>query len=206
MSDFPTEPGFDVGLEVSREQARARLFDSPPRVIRVGRFAVLQQLGAGAMGIVLAAYDDTLDRRVAIKLMRPGAAGGEQGRSRAVREAQALARLNHPNVVQIYEAGLHQDSLYIAMEFIAGKTLREWVDDDERRPPWQEILSLYVAAGRGLAAAHEAGIIHRDFKPDNAMVGHDGRVRVTDFGVARGEAAQASLELDSATCDQADDA
>jgi tetratricopeptide (TPR) repeat protein/predicted Ser/Thr protein kinase len=150
------------------------------------RYTVLGQLGKGGMGVVLSVYDARLDRRVALKLLRPrnvsgGTSHDEQGRF--LREAQAMARLNHPHVVAAYDAGeLETGSLFIAMEHVEGQTLRRW---QKEKHPWREVLEKYLDAGRGLAAAHAAGLIHRDFKPDNMLVGHDGRVRVTDFGLAR---------------------
>ncbi|WNG18963.1 tetratricopeptide repeat protein [Cystobacter fuscus] len=151
-----------------------------------GRYTVLEPLGEGGMSVVLAAYDAQLDRRVALKLLRTRSEPDDDARSelRMVREAQAMARLNHPNVVAVYDSGRLEDgSFFIAMEYVEGQTLRQWMQ--ERPRPWREVLKPFLAAGRGLAAAHEAGLIHRDFKPDNVLVGRDGRVRVTDFGVAR---------------------
>ncbi|HVG63783.1 MAG TPA: serine/threonine-protein kinase [Hyalangium sp.] len=150
---------------------------------------MLGQLGEGGMGVVLSVYDARLDRRVALKLLRPraesGSAHDEQGRF--LREAQAMARLNHPHVVAVYDAGkLEAGSLFIAMEHVEGQTLRRW---QQQQRSWREVLEKYLASGRGLAAAHAAGLIHRDFKPDNVLVGQDGRVRVTDFGLARADSA-----------------
>jgi tetratricopeptide (TPR) repeat protein len=140
------------------------------------------------MGVVYAAYDPELDRKVAIKLVRvSGRALQPQDHERLVREARALARLSHPNVVAVYEVGLHGESVFLAMEFVRGQTLRSYVA--ARRSDWRDIVQAYLQAGAGLAAAHERGLVHRDFKPDNAIVGDDGRVRVVDFGLARGEAA-----------------
>jgi eukaryotic-like serine/threonine-protein kinase len=163
---------------------KARLFDEPSPETRIDRFVVLGQLGAGGMGVVYAAYDPELDRKVAIKLVRTwGATRREQDQERLVGEARALAKLSHPHVVAVYEVGLHGDAVFIAMEFVRGETLRERVVAG--RTPWREAVRMYLQAGEGLAAAHEAGIVHRDFKPDNAIVGDDGRVRVVDFGLAR---------------------
>ncbi len=150
---------------------------------RIGRFAVLRRIGEGGMGIVYAAYDEQLDRRVALKLLRPGGRDGSEGRGRLRREAQALARLSHPNVVQVYEVGDFGDSVYLAMELVRGRNLREWVAAES--PPVRTRLEVLLQAGAGLAAAHGAGLTHRDFKPENVLVGDDGRVRVVDFGVAR---------------------
>jgi WD40 repeat protein/tRNA A-37 threonylcarbamoyl transferase component Bud32 len=157
---------------------------------RIGRFTVLRKLGEGGMGIVHAAYDDELDRKIAIKLVRAERVD-DLARARVLREAQAMARVSHPNVVQIYEVGVHGEQVYVAMEFVAGPTLAAaaatWREraQVEGRLAWAEILARYVDAGRGLAAAHAAGLVHRDFKPANAIVGDDGRVRVLDFGIAR---------------------
>ncbi|MEZ4452952.1 MAG: serine/threonine-protein kinase [Nannocystaceae bacterium] len=149
---------------------------------RVGRFVLLDRLGAGGMGVVYSAFDPELDRRVAIKILRTDRREG-YSESRFVREAQAMARLSHPNVVQIYDVGEIDDRVYLAMELIAGHSMTQWIRAD--RPRWREILGVYLQAGEGLFAAHQAGIIHRDFKPDNVLISESGRVCVTDFGLAR---------------------
>jgi serine/threonine-protein kinase len=158
-----------------------------PGHIVAGRYMVFELLGQGGMGVVLAAYDSRLERRVALKLLRPQEASGSStsdGEARLSREAQAMARLNHPHVVAVYDSGTLEDgALFIAMEYVEGATLRRWREQQPRS--WREVLEVYLAAGRGLAAAHAAGLIHRDFKPDNVLLGSDGRVRVTDFGLAR---------------------
>ena len=137
------------------------------------------------MGVVYAAYDEELERKVAIKLLRTDFSGEQQslGQARLLREAQAMAKLSHPNVVQIYAVGETSGAVFIAMEFISGGNLREWLAHATR--PWRVILDAYLQAGQGLAAAHAAGIVHRDFKPDNVLMGEDQRVRVVDFGLAR---------------------
>jgi tetratricopeptide (TPR) repeat protein len=140
------------------------------------------------MGVVYAAYDPELDRKIAIKLVR--AALGNQGRERLLREAQAMARLSHPNVIAVHDVGTVDDEVFIAMELVDGAPLSTVLK--EQRPGLEEVLSFFLQAGRGLAAAHAAGIIHRDFKPDNVLIGKDGRVRVLDFGLARAAEAQAS--------------
>ncbi len=152
---------------------------------RIGRYEVLGTLGAGGMGIVYAARDPDLDRRVALKFLHSLQGGDEQaeGRARVLREAQAMARLSHPNVVAVYDVGAFRGQVFIAMELIEGSTLREWLGSAKRR--WPEVLDILLRAGRGLAAAHAAGLVHRDFKPENVLVGNDGRVLVTDFGLAR---------------------
>jgi tetratricopeptide (TPR) repeat protein len=152
----------------------------------LGRFVVLGLVGRGAMGEVYGAYDPDLDRKIAIKLVRASAGGGADGaesRTRLMREAQAAAKISHPNVVVVYDAGTFGDRVFIAMEFVEGHTLRYWLQERGRSVP--EILDAFLAAGRGLAAAHEKELVHRDFKPDNVMVGAGGHVRVMDFGLAR---------------------
>ncbi|MEM9460184.1 MAG: serine/threonine-protein kinase [Myxococcota bacterium] len=162
------------------------LIERPPilQSDRIGRYVILSQLGAGGMGVVYSAFDEALGRRVAIKLLFANQAGSEAARRRLEREAQALAQVSHPNVVQVYEVGQHEGDVFVAMEFVQGVTLKQWVNVQPRRP-WPEVLRCYLQAARGLAAAHEAGILHRDFKPDNVIIGDDGRVRVLDFGLAR---------------------
>lgn len=154
---------------------------------RFGRFVLLRLLGAGGMGQVYAAYDEKLDRKVALKLLHnTGHAGAEQ-KARILREAQAMARLAHPNVVPIYEVDETAGRLFIAMEFVEGGTLTQWQQATSRT--WEEIMQMYLTAGAGLLAAHQAGLVHRDFKPDNVLVGQDGRPRVADFGLARVQSA-----------------
>ncbi len=166
------------------EARPAREVPAPGRTV-AGRYTVLEPLGQGGMGVVLAAYDARLDRRVALKLLH-SQEESEHGHARMVREAQAMARLSHPHVVAVYDAGTLEDgSVFIAMEYVQGRTLRRWCEEQPRT--WREVLQAYVDAGRGLAAAHAAGLVHRDFKPENVLVGLDGRVRVTDFGAARAE-------------------
>jgi len=152
---------------------------------RIGRFVIVRKLGEGGMGVVFDAFDPELERRVAIKLLRPAMRQdrNSQGEARLLREAQTMARLSHPNVVQVYEVGEVDDAVFLAMEFVAGKDLRAWLAVRPRS--WREVVAVFLQAGQGLAAAHAAGIIHRDFKPDNVLVGDDGRVRVLDFGLAR---------------------
>ncbi|UQA58738.1 serine/threonine-protein kinase [Polyangium aurulentum] len=153
---------------------------------RIGRYTVLHLVGTGGMGAVYAAYDPELDRRVALKLVHHDLLPSDQRREsalRLLREAQALARLSHPHVITVFDAGRFDEQVFLAMEFIDGGTLRQWLRGARRAP--DEVLDMFLASGRGLSAAHEAGLVHRDFKPDNVLVGKDGRARVTDFGLAR---------------------
>jgi hypothetical protein len=157
-----------------------------PQGLVVGRYVLLGELGSGAMGVVHMAFDPELDRKVALKLVAPHVdpGAGSVGHSRLLREAQALARLSHPNVVSVYDAGTHGGRVWIAMEFVAGQTLGAWAKAQTRR--WPEYLRVLTEVARGVAAAHAAGLVHRDLKPENVMVGDDGRVRVMDFGLAHG--------------------
>jgi predicted ATPase len=146
------------------------------------------------MGEVYAAHDSELDRKVALKLLRPDSSQTDPAvlRMRLMREAQAMARLSHPNVVSIYDVGTFKDHVFIAMEYVAGQTLRHWLRETAR--PWREVVSIFIEAGRGLAAAHAAQVLHRDFKPENVLVANDGRVRVLDFGLARANEREPSNE------------
>jgi serine/threonine protein kinase/tetratricopeptide (TPR) repeat protein len=150
---------------------------------RVDRYQVLGPIGRGGMGEVYAAYHPDLDRRIALKIVFEASADAAERRARLLREARAIARLSHPNVVTVFDAGTVGDRVYIAMEYIDGETLDAWLAAKARG--WAEILDVFVAAGRGLAAAHAARIIHRDFKPQNVMIARDGSVRVMDFGLAQ---------------------
>ncbi|HXI57350.1 MAG TPA: bifunctional serine/threonine-protein kinase/formylglycine-generating enzyme family protein, partial [Polyangia bacterium] len=153
--------------------------------VRIGRYVVLERVGSGAMGVVYGAYDPELDRKIALKLLlKPRAGVYKPGASaRLLREAKAMARLAHPNVVAVHDVGLVDDQVFLAMEFLAGGTLRRWLQAEQRS--WRQILDVFIAAGRGLAAAHAAGLVHRDFKPENVLLDKDGRPRVVDFGLAR---------------------
>ncbi len=153
----------------------------------VGRYRILEELGAGGMGVVYGAYDPELDRKVAIKLLRVPARAVDEARGRLRREAQALARLSHRNLVQVFDVGICELAdgaiSFVAMELIRGTTLRNWALQQPRT--WPEVVRIYADAARGLAAAHSSGIIHRDFKPSNALIDLEGRVVVVDFGLAR---------------------
>lgn len=166
---------------------RARVFSSlhsrifgSSEPVRVGRFRVLERLGAGAMGVVYAAHDPDLDRKIALKILQ-GASADPEIAARADREARSLARLRHPNVVTVHEVGSHAGDRFIAMDLVEGSTLREWMAGAH---DWRAVLDVFVQAARGLGAAHAAGLVHRDFKPDNVLV-EAGHVRVADFGFAR---------------------
>lgn len=151
----------------------------------IGRYRVLDQLGKGGMGVVYSAYDPELDRKVALKLIYGEIDVERLHRSQELlrREAQALAKLAHPNIVAIHDVGVHGGQVFVAMEFVAGRTMRQWWEEHD--PDWQDVLMAMVQAGRGLVAAHAVGLVHRDIKPDNLLIGDDERVRVADFGIAR---------------------
>ncbi|MCA9648617.1 MAG: protein kinase [Myxococcales bacterium] len=149
----------------------------------IGRYRIESLLGTGAMGMVYQARDPALDREVALKLIHPRV-GDDRSAERLLREARALAQLSHPNVVEAYDASTHEGAVYLAMELVRGSTLKQWLQQEPR--DWRQVVRVFVAAGRGLAAAHAAGLVHRDFKPTNVLVREDGQVLVTDFGLARG--------------------
>ncbi|MEJ7730846.1 MAG: serine/threonine-protein kinase [Polyangiaceae bacterium] len=161
--------------------------------VQVGRYTLLARIGAGGSGVIFRARDPQLRRDVALKLVRAETTGNDPAAARRLlREAQAMARLAHPNVVTVYDAGMHEGQVFLAMELVDGQTLRQW---SKTRRSHREVLDMFVAAGRGLEAAHGAGLVHRDFKPSNVLVGHDGRPRVTDFGLARTVALDPSCAL-----------
>ena len=152
---------------------------------RVGRYEVIGPIGAGGMGVVYAARDPKLDRKVALKVLRPEASPDAMGvdlRGRTLREAQAMAQLSHPNVLAVHDVGTSGEHVFLAMELVEGGTLADWLREKPRG--WRDVLQMFLPAARGLAAAHAAGILHRDFKPENVLIGSDGRPRVTDFGLA----------------------
>lgn len=171
----PTDALAATAISVGRPLAA-----SSSTISQVGRYRVERELGAGGMGIVYAAHDPELDRRVALKVLR---VVGDDARARLSREARAMAKLTHPNVVRVYEVGTVDDRAYIAMELVDGSSLAEWLSSGEHT--MADRVSALLAAGHGLAAAHAAGVVHRDFKPHNVLRAHDGRILVTDFGLAR---------------------
>ncbi|PCC73987.1 Tetratricopeptide repeat-containing protein [Nannocystis exedens] len=184
IGDDPRDIAGDLAAEAVRRRLQAQLFGVAADPVFLGRFRVVRLLGQGGMGRVYAAEDDQLERLVAVKVIRPdGAARAAGERDRLLREARALARLSHPNVVQVYEVGEHEQDIFIAMEHVSGLTVDRWLAAGPRT--LAEVLDVFIAAGRGLAAAHGANITHRDFKPNNVIVGDDGRVRILDFGLAR---------------------
>jgi len=181
----PTEP-YREGERERAEAATGPDQPQPPDPIHrgstIGRYLVLQRLGEGGMGVVYAAYDAELDRKVALKLLRP-TRDSDEGHARLLREAQAMARVSHPNVIAVHDVGMYRDQVFVAMDLVEGTTLSKWIRQEPR--PWREVIRVFLDAGRGLKAAHDAGLVHRDFKPTNVLLGRDGRVFVTDFGLAR---------------------
>lgn len=173
-----------LSVEAMRMRAsiEARLFDAAAPPVEVGRFVVLDRIGQGGMGTVYRARDPRLDRVVALKLLRPGRGASAR---RLEREAHAMARLAHPHVVTVYEVGDSPNGVFVAMELVDGDTLASWCTarplGDRNR--WRELLALALQAADGLAAAHAIGLVHRDVKPSNLLIGRDGRLRVADFGL-----------------------
>jgi hypothetical protein len=170
----------DVGLANTLASAPVAAATTLAPGTRVGRYGIREVIGSGGMGVVYRADDPELGRDVALKLLRESLVHHTLARSQIIREAQAMARLTHPNVATVFDVGMHDEQLFVAMERVRGKSLRMWLR--ERRSV-REIVNVFVEAGRGLAAAHDAGLVHRDFKPDNVLVGDDGRIRVVDFGL-----------------------
>jgi hypothetical protein len=182
-SDEIERPESDkLARAVAKSRIGAKLFAKKAEAVKLGRYHLLEMVGAGGMGVVWGAWDPELDRRVAIKLVK---AEMQAARDRILIEGQALAKLSHPNVVPVYDVGVVDEQVYLVMEWVRGKNLRAWCRQSRSI---HDIVAVYRAAGEGLSAAHRVGLIHRDFKPDNAMIGDDdARVRVLDFGLARGE-------------------
>jgi tetratricopeptide (TPR) repeat protein/predicted Ser/Thr protein kinase len=176
----------DETLASAGESATRRRGERLRRGDTLGRYVVLEPLGEGGMGVVYSCYDPELNRKLAIKLLHNYRGVGTRAlaaEARLLREAQAMAQLSHPNVVTVHDVGTYEDGVYVAMEFVDCLTLKAWVNEKARSH--EEVLEVFLEAGMGLQAAHAKGLIHRDFKPDNVLVAHDGRVLVTDFGLAR---------------------
>lgn len=186
--------GRDPDPERMKALVKRELFGEDAEPLRIGRFVVLRRIGAGGMGVVYTAFDEQLDRKVAIKVLGRRQDGESVDDERLLREAQAMARLSHPNAATVHEVGTVGDRLFVAMEFVPGRTLDEWVREVD--PDWRVSLGIMVKAGRGLEAAHRAGLVHRDFKPTNVMVADDARVKVLDFGLARAHSAPAEIAPD----------
>ncbi|MGN6109592.1 MAG: protein kinase domain-containing protein, partial [Kofleriaceae bacterium] len=179
----------ELVVQLSRARTTTQVLE---RGSQLGRYVIGELLGAGAMGRVYSAWQPELDRRVAIKVLQEDGPGG---RERLVREAQAMARLDHPNVVGVYEVGSTDGGVYVVMDLVEGETLRAWA---ERRRPWRDVVRVLIETARGIAAVHAAGVVHRDVKPDNVIVGADGRARLGDFGLARSGAGANSAPVASA--------
>jgi len=177
-------------IDQVRQQVASALFGEVVPLPQVGRFQVAKILGSGGMGVVYAAHDPQLGRKVALKLLQP-LTSGDRARERLLREAQAMAQLQHPNVVGVYEAGVYGDQVYVVMEYVEHGTLGDWLRVRPRS--WQEVVDMLLQAGEGLTAAHAAGLVHRDFKPANILMSA-GRARISDFGLARTTSTAAELE------------
>ena len=204
LGALPTLAG-SVERERAREATRERLFGAGA-ALTIGRFTVVERVGQGGMGVVYAAYDPELDRKVALKLLpwQDGSPATREATARLLREAKAMARVSHPNVVTVYEVGKQDQRVFVAMEFVPGTTLDQWQREQPRT--WKEIVAVYLQAGHGLVAVHGEGLVHRDFKPTNVIIDRRGHARVLDFGIAR-PVGDPSAQLDSETlADETDDA
>lgn len=184
LSDDTAVSGSDPDATLLPEGAGPPTGHSPLEPgAKVGRYTLIERVGAGAMGVVFSAWDPELDRRVALKIVR-GNGYTDDSTAALMGEARALARLSHPSIVTVFDVGTHGDAVFIAMEYLRGTTLRQWRKDNPNAA-WQEVLRLYAQAGAGLSAAHDEGLVHRDFKPANVMVTESGAVKVLDFGLAQ---------------------
>ncbi|HEX4418024.1 MAG TPA: protein kinase [Kofleriaceae bacterium] len=193
-SDPPAKGGDDLGRTATAPGSSTRAEVAESLGASLGRYRLERELGEGGMGVVHAAYDPDLQRRIALKVLRI-AAPSLEAKDRLLREARAMARLAHPNVVTVHEVGTANGRDYVAMELILGDTLAEWLRSERQRKV--DIVAAFLAAGRGLAAAHAAGIVHRDFKPHNVLRSRAGRIVVTDFGLAREAQAELPAHHDS---------
>lgn len=185
--------GNRVERDLLLQRVSASLLGESTSPTKVGRFTVVDELGRGAMGVVFRAFDPKLDRKVAIKLVGHGVAGteAEHAQQRLEREARAAADLSHPNIVTVYDVGIHDAQVFLAMEFVDGQTLSDWITSEPRT--WRDVARMFVGVARGLNAAHAAGVVHRDLKPDNVLVTSSGQAKIADFGLAR----QVNVELDA---------
>ncbi len=191
--DDPTAAFDPESQTLASAGARAAAkIDLPPAPKQVGRYLILDELGHGAMGRVFRAYDPNLDRTVALKLLRDRT--DASAIARILREAMAMAQLSHPNVVQVFDAKHDENHTYLTEQLVEGEPLSHWLRASKRT--WAEVLTKFVEAGKGLHAAHRVGLVHRDFKPSNVLVGTDGRVLVTDFGIVLGQADSGFESLD----------
>jgi len=180
-SQHPEPPVDSLAYRLLQTKLLSRLVGDDSEPVKVDRFVIERELGAGGMGTIYAAWDEQLQRRVALKFLHPTGADAAS-ELRLFREAQALAQLSHPNVVPIFDVGRHEGRVWLAMEHIPGQTLRDWGKTPRSQA---ELLEAWIAAGRGLAGIHASGLVHRDIKPANVMLGEDGRVRIVDFGLVR---------------------
>ncbi|HEX5061645.1 MAG TPA: serine/threonine-protein kinase [Kofleriaceae bacterium] len=185
-----TTPGYETTIGVvdptdptAPEEPRSERRQELTRGTMVGRYQIIKMIGRGGMGAVYAAHDPNLDRQVALKLLHSTSARNDDGAERMIREAQALARLDDPHVVQVYDAGEYEDQIFITMQLVDGVDLGTAIT--HKKPGVPLLISWFCDAGRGLAAAHAAGLVHRDFKPNNVLIDGRGRIAVTDFGLAR---------------------
>ena len=189
------------------DSTRAGLTGPPVDVLHVGsvvdRYIIVERVGAGAMGVVYSAFDPKLDRKVALKLLRQRPDRGDQllRQERLVREAKAIAKLSHANIVGIFDVGVHHGEVLLAMEYLSGGTLRRWIVTG--KPHWREVIKKFSEVGRGLDAAHAAGLVHRDFKSDNVLLDGNGVPKIVDFGLVRlAEAAEVDIATDGIDDDQ----